>query len=102
MTDDENVPKVVVETSNATIQVTDSMTAEAALPFIEGALKYYLSADDDTRQQVGQANCVPYNANCDKCGYEWEYTGKSPYGTACPQCDGWTGFDERPPQRGES
>jgi Zn finger protein HypA/HybF involved in hydrogenase expression len=100
MTDDEP-PQITVEAPGVEITVTDAMSAEAAMPFIEGALEYYLAGNSSLGESAGRRRQYePVDAECEHCGYEWEYRGKDPNGTTCPKCNTHTTFDPRLDERG--
>lgn len=90
----EGVPSITVEASGVSIEVTDARSAEAAMPFIEGALEHHLG----TRAKRGQEQ--PVDVECQKCGYEWEYRGKSARGSTCPGCKKHTRFEPPLDERG--
>ena len=85
-------PTLIVETDGVSIEVTDATTAEAALPFVEGILEYYLGGVDEGVRQ-GYASHEPVEVSCDKCGYEWTYRGRQPNGATCPDCNRHTSID---------
>jgi len=96
---DDDEPRIHVQSSGIDITVTDRMSAEAALPVIDGVLEHYLGPQDNPTPRPRRQH-EPVPVKCQKCGYEWEYQGENPRGATCPDCHKHTTFEPTLTERG--
>jgi predicted Zn-ribbon and HTH transcriptional regulator len=71
------------------------------MPFIEGALGHYLASNSSIGGSAGnRRQYEPVDAECENCGYEWEYRGKHAKYATCPECNKSAHFDPPLDERG--
>lgn len=97
----DSTPELKVVTDSVRIEVTDTRSAEAALPFVEAVFEDHLNDVEAEPKNGKRARHKPVNVECEHCGYGWEYRGENPKASVCPECNGWTKFYPPLDERGD-